>query len=62
MDDALYSKVIVKYNKLPSKCRGSISLFRLIVNCMVISSQEASRHLLCFIKDLNIQKYPGKDV
>ena len=62
MDAALYSEVIVEYDELPSECHGSISLFRLIVNRMVTSSEEARRHLLRFIEDFYLRTYPGEDV
>lgn len=62
MDAALYSEVMVEYDELPEEQRGSISLFRLIVNRMVTQSEEARRHLLRYIEEFDIRTYPGEDV
>lgn len=62
MEPDLYAMVIIEYDELPEHQRGSISLFRLIVNRMVNHSEEARRHLLRFLEEFDIRHYPGENV
>ena len=62
MEPTLYSAVMVEYDGKPPHQQGSITLFRLIVNRMVLQSEEARRHLLRFIEDFDVRRYPGEDV
>ena len=61
MEPSLYSAVMLDYEDKPISQQGSITLFRLIVNRMVLQSEEARRHLLRFIEDFDIRYYPGED-
>jgi len=62
MEPTLYMSVMVKYDTKPKHQQGSITLFRLIINQMVLQSKEARRHLLHFVEDFDIHHYPGEDV
>ena len=62
MEPSLYSAVMLDYEDMPVHQQGAITLFRLIVNRMVLLSEEARRHLLRFIEDFDIRYYPGENV
>jgi hypothetical protein len=62
MEPSLYSAVMLDYEDMPVHQHGAITLFRLIVNRMVLLSEEARRHLLRFIDDFDIRYYPGENV
>ena len=62
MEPSLYSAVMLDYEDIPIHQQGAVTLFCLIVNRMVLLSEEARRHLLRFIEDFDIRYYPGENV
>ena len=62
LEPSLHTAVMLEYERKPIEQQGSITLFRLIVNRMVLNSYEARRHLLRFIEEFDIRRYPGEDV
>ena len=62
LEPSLYTAVMLEYERKPIQQQGSITLFRLIANRMVLQSYEARRHLLRFIEEFDIRRYPGEDV
>jgi hypothetical protein len=62
LDDDIKTEVRSDFEELPVDHRGSISLLRIIINRMVRNNQESRRAMEEFIKNFDIQKFPGEDV
>ena len=62
LDSTLYDEVASDFLELPDRCKGSISLARLIIDRMVQKNQESRRALEEYIKSFDIRNFPGEDV
>ncbi len=62
LDLDLRAEVRSDFDELPHEQKGSISLLRLIIKRMVQSTQESRRAMEEFIRNFDIQKFPGEDV
>ncbi len=62
LDSELRSEVQSDFAELPPLQKGGISLLRLIINRIVQSSQESRRAMEEFIRNFDLQKFPGENV
>ena len=62
MDDDLLSSVMDEFDRLEEEEQSAVTMFKIMIDIMVIRNQEALDALQTFIKDFDIRAYDGQNV
>ena len=62
MDDDLLGSVMDEFDRLEEEEQSAVTMFKIMIDIMVIRNQEALDALQTFIKDFDIRAYDGQNV